>query len=258
MERDGYPALRSIREFPPDQPHRQIDILAHNNPTSAACRHTRSRLLEPAAVLKPVHTRIMRRALEGRFSSHALAVVLEANLWVDSIPNLLGHEELHFDNNAFECSRAYIEQQRATIRPSLERGQPKPAWEAFGRLTHTAQDFYAHSNYVDLWLACQRDGIVPSASEIDPVDDALIENPSLRSGKMYFPLGLLSFVPGLKRFVIPRMPRDSHAWMNLDSEARGPMFEYAFHAAVKRTRFEFDDVARTLTLDLYRLFTDLP
>ena len=70
-----------------------------------------------------------------------------------------------------------------------------------------------------------------------------MENPSLRSGKMYFPFGFLSFVPGLKKFVIPRMPRNSHAWMNLDSEARGPMFEYAFHAAVKRTRFELETVA---------------
>ncbi len=209
-------------------------------------------------MLKPVHTRIMRRALEGKFSPRALAIIIDANIWVDSVPNLLGHEELHFDNNAFDRSRAYIEEQRALIRPALERGQPRPAWEAFGRLTHTAQDFYAHSNYVDLWLACQRDGMVPSASEIDPLDDALVENPSLRSGKMYFPLGLLSFVPGLKKLVIPRMPRDSHAWMNLDSEERGPMFEYAFHAAVKRTRFELNTMAKSLSPELYRLFADQP
>ena len=209
-------------------------------------------------MLKPVHARIMRRALDGKFSARALAVIIDANIWVDSLPNLLGREELHFDNNAFDRSRAYIEEQRALIQPALERGQPRPAWKAFGRLTHTAQDFYAHSNYVDLWLACQRDGMVPSASEIDPLDDALVENPSLRSGKMYFPLGLLSFVPGLKKLVIPRMPRDSHAWMNLDSEARGPMFEYAFHAAVKRTRFELHTMAKILSPELYRLFTDLP
>ncbi len=209
-------------------------------------------------MLKPVHIRIMHRALDGKFSQRALGAIIRANLAIDSVPNLLGHEELHFDNNAFDRSRLYIEQQRALIRPALEEGKAEGAWEAFGHLTHTAQDFYAHSNYVDLWLACQRDGMVPSASEIDPMDDALVENPSLRSGKMYFPFGLLSFVPGLKNWIVPRMPRDSHAWMNLDSEERGPMFEYAFHAAVKRTRVELDTVLNGLTKNLHRPFTDLP
>ncbi len=208
-------------------------------------------------MLKPVHNQILRRALGDKFSPRALAVITASNVELDSVPNLLGHPELHFDDNEFIRPRAYIEQQRALIRPALERAEAQQAWQAFGRLTHTAQDFYAHSNYVDLWLACQPNGMEPAASEIDPVDDALVENPSLRSGKMYFPLGLLSFVPGVKKLVIPRMPRDSHAWMNLDSAARGPMFEYAFHAAVKRTRFELDMVAKGLTRQLYRIFTDL-
>lgn len=208
-------------------------------------------------MMKPVHIQMMRRAVGDRFSPRALAVIIDANLRVDSIPNLLGHDEYHFDNNAFDRSRAYMDGQRALIRPALERGDAKAAWQAFGRLTHTAQDFYAHSNYVDLWLACQPNGMVPAPNEIDPLDDALVENPSLRSGKMYFPLGFLSFVPGIKKLVIPLMPRDSHAWMNLDSEARGPMFEYAFQAAVKRTRFEFEDVMKGLSRDLRQVFTDL-
>jgi hypothetical protein len=209
-------------------------------------------------MLKPVHARITRRALSDRFSARALSAILDANLRMDSLQNLIGHDEYHFDNNAFTRSRAYMDGQRALIRPALERGETRAAWDAFGRFTHTAQDFYAHSNYVDLWLACQPNGMVPAASEIDPLDDALVENPSLRSGKLYFPLDALSFIPGIRRLVIPRMPRDSHAWMNLDSEARGAMFDYAFHAAVKRTRYELEGVAKDLTKDLYRAFSDLP
>ncbi len=209
-------------------------------------------------MLIAVHNRIMRQALSDKFSARALAVMIAANAQVDSIPNLLGHAELHFDDNAFERGRAVIEAQRALIRPALERGEARAAWQAFGRLTHTAQDFYGHSNYVDLWLACQPNGMVPAPGEIDAMDDALVENPSLRSGKMYYVLDLLTLVPGLKKFVLPRMPRDSHAWMNLDSEARGPMFEYAFQAAVKRTRIELEHVANGLTSELYRIFTDLP
>ncbi|HEX8992958.1 MAG TPA: hypothetical protein VF784_14855 [Anaerolineales bacterium] len=208
-------------------------------------------------MLKPVHVKMMQRAVGDKFSPRALTVILRANVQVDSLLNLIGHDEFHFDNNAFERARAFMEGQRSRIRPALERGDPRPAWEAFGRLTHTAQDFYAHSNYVDLWLACQPNGLVPGPSEIDPLDDSLVENPSLRSGKMYFPWGFLSFVPGVGKLVLPLMPRDSHAWMHLDSEARGPMFEYAFHAAVKRTRHEFEAIMQSLTKEQKRLFTDM-
>ncbi len=208
-------------------------------------------------MLKPVHEKMIRSAVGDKFSPRALAVIIRANVNVDSVPNLIGHAEYHFDDNAFEESRAYMEGQRALIQPALERGEAKTAWQAFGRLTHTAQDFYSHSNYVDLWLAIQPNGMVPGPKEIDPLDDALVENPSLRSGKMYFPWGFLSFVPGIKRLVMPLMPRDSHAWMHLDSEERGPMFEYAFHAAVKRTRFEFETVMKGLTKGQRRAFTDM-
>ena len=208
-------------------------------------------------MLKPVHVQITRLALNGRFSERALGAIVTANVGVDSLPNLIGHVEYHFDDNAFDQSRAYMEGQRGLIRPALEAGDPRAAWQAFGRLTHTAQDFYAHSNYVDLWLACQPNGMEPAANEIDPLDDSLVENPSLRSGKMYFPLGLLSFVPGLKKLIVPRMPRDSHAWMHLDSADRGPMFQYAFHAAVKRTRHEFESLQRALSAPLRRLFVDV-
>ena len=209
-------------------------------------------------MLRGVHARITRRALGDRLSPRALAVVLDSNLRLDSILNQLGHDEFHFDNNAFDASRAYIAGQRALIRPALERGETRHAWKAFGRLVHTAQDFYAHSNYVDLWLACQPNGMVPAANEIDPVDDSLIDNPSLRSGKPYHPFGFLSFVPGLRKLIIPRLPRDSHAWMNLDSEASGPMFEYAFYAAVKRTRFELETVEKALTKELSQMFSEIP
>ncbi len=197
-------------------------------------------------MLKPVHVQMTRRALDGKFSERALAVIVQANVQVDSLWNLVGHAEYHFDDNAFERSRAYVEQQRALIRPALERGEPRAAWEAFGRLTHTAQDFYAHSNYVDLWLACQPNGMVPAATEIDPLDVDLVGSRSLRSGKAYLPLGALSFVPGLRRLVVPLMPPDSHARMNLDSAASGPLFEYAFHAAVKRTAHEYAITIRDL------------
>jgi hypothetical protein len=215
-------------------------------------------------MLKRIHNAIIRRAFArnpaggGTFSPRALNAIIAANLRQDALRAQFGHDEFHFDNNAFARSREYIEQQRALIQPALEGRQVMAAWEAFGRLTHTAQDFYSHSNYVDLWLVCQPNGMRPAPSEIDPLDDTLIENPSLRSGKFYYPLEAFSFVPGLKKLVIPLLPRDSHAWMNLDSEERGQLFEYAFQAAVKRTRTEYELTARAISDDLLRAFQDIP
>jgi hypothetical protein len=209
-------------------------------------------------MLPRVHAEVTRRALSQLFGPHALDAIVAANVLVDAPWNQLRRDELHFDNNSFDRSRAYIAEQRELIAPALARGRTTSAWRAFGRLAHTAQDFYAHTNYVDLWLACQPNAMVPAPAEIDPLDDAVIENPSLRSGKAYLPWGLLSFVPGLRKMVLPLLPPDSHAHMNLDSSASGPLFEYAFHAAIERTRREYDAIRRQLSESLLARFRGDP
>lgn len=209
-------------------------------------------------MLKTIHVEIIRHALGETFSPRALNAIITANLQQDILTAQFGHDEFHFDNNAFDGSRTYIEEQRMLIKPAIETGQILTAWQAFGRLTHTAQDFYAHTNYVDLWLACQPTGMEPAPTEIDPLDDALIENPALRSGKFYYPLEAFSFVPVLSKLVKPLLPRDSHAWMNLDSAKSGPLFEFAFQAAVKRTKYEFDETAGSLTKAMKKNFTEVP
>jgi hypothetical protein len=210
------------------------------------------------SMLVAIHGQIMHSALDGLVSARALRRMIQANAGVDAVWNQLGRHELHVDDNAFEGADAYMAEQRQRIGPALEAGQPAAAWDAFGRLSHTAQDFYAHSNYVDLWTACQPEGMVPPASQIDPLDDVLANSPALRSGKPYLPLGLVSFLPIVGRLFDPLMPADSHARMNLDSAASGPMFEYAFQAALKRTRFEYHAVARVLPPQLAARFADLP
>jgi hypothetical protein len=209
-------------------------------------------------MLQSVHAQITRQALEATFGVRALRAVVAANVHADDLWNQFGHDEMHFDNNAFEAGHAYVERQRALIRPALEVGELEVAWRAFGRLTHTVQDFYAHSNYVDLWLACQPNGMVPPAAEIDPLDDILANGPSLRSGKAYSPFGFLSFVPGVRKLVVPLLPLDSHARMNLDSAASGPLFAYAFEAAVKRTKHEYVESTTTLPQPLLLSFRGLP
>jgi hypothetical protein len=208
-------------------------------------------------MLTQYHASITRKALSERFSPRALEAIVVANLGQDNLRGQIGHDEYHFDNNAFEKSYAFIETQRALTISSLQDEDAPAAWAAFGRLTHTAQDFYAHTNYVDLWLARFTDQTLPSPSEIDPLIHELVNSPELHSGKLYYPFEALSFVPFLKRFVIPLLPKDSHAWMNLDSPERGKRFEYAIEAALKRTRHEFDQTVAGLSPGQVALFTGL-
>ena len=208
-------------------------------------------------MLKHIHVEITRSALAGRFSDRALEAIISANLKQDRLLGLLGHDEYHFDSNAFAQSYAYLEEQQALIVSSLEANDLPSAWSAFGRLMHTAQDFYAHSNYIDLWLSCQPDGALPTPAEVDPLDEDLIHTRALRSGRIYLPLDALYFVRPLRRLILRILPRDSHAWMNLDSPEQGPNFLYAFQAAVKRTRLEFNKTAFALPQNLLKLFVNM-
>lgn len=207
-------------------------------------------------MLKPFHIEMTRLALGEQFSSNALEKIIEANLYQDRLLGQIGHDEYHFDGSAFEKSYAYVEQQRAMIVSSLMTNDALSAWSAFGRLTHTVQDFYSHSNYVDLWLSCQPDGAIPTPSEIDPIDPDLINTPALHSGRVYLPLEAFYHFHALRPLLLRVLPRDSHAWMNLDSPKQGPNFAYAFQAAVKRTKIEFEKTTMGFSEEMRRLFLD--
>ena len=204
-------------------------------------------------MLKPFHVKILHLALGNIFSPWALETIIEANVYQDRFLGQIGHDEYHFDNNAFDKSYAYMEAQRALAVSSLMANEAPAAWAAFGRLTHTAQDFYAHSNYIEMWLSSQPERVPPQ--EINPMDADLIASSALRSGKIY-PLELLTFIPFLKPFGMSILPGHAHGWMNLDAPERGPNFPYAFHAAVKRTKIEFEKTTKDLPDDVCDLFVD--
>jgi len=61
----------------------------------------------------------------------------------------------------------------------------------------------------------------------------------------------------LRKLAMPFLPRDSHAWMNLDSPEHNPQFEYARVAAVKRTQHELDILEKLLPPEMFGRFTNL-
>ncbi len=209
-------------------------------------------------MLIPIHEEMTREALGSHFSPRALEIIIAANRKQDTLSGQIGHDEFHFDNNAIEKGNRYINEQRGFVLASLLSPGVLSAWIAFGRLTHTAQDFYSHTNYVSLWLD-QHSGMAPASRpiEIDPVQKNLLQSSSLHSGKIYFPLDVLYFIPFLKKLSLKFLPDDSHGKMNLDSPKQGPRFEYARVAAVKRTQYEFELLKKILPPEMYVKFVDL-
>jgi hypothetical protein len=207
-------------------------------------------------MLIPIHEEMTREALNTNFSPRALEVIIAANRKQDALSGQIGHNEYHFDNNAIDEGHRYINEQRGFVIAALLSPGVFSVWTAFGKLLHTAQDFYSHTNYVSMWLD-QYEGAPPAPPEIDPVQKSLIESPKIRSGKIYLPMDVLYFVPFLRKFSLALLPHDSHGWMNLDSPKQGPRFEYARAAAVKRTQYEFEILEKILTPEMFAKFTDI-
>ena len=207
-------------------------------------------------MLIPIHEEMTREALNSRVSPRALEVIIAANRKQDALSGQIGHNEFHFDNNAVDEGHRYINEQRGFVIASLLSPGVLSSWIAFGRLIHTAQDFYAHTNYIPMWLD-QHIDTPPAPSEIDPVQKSLIESPKLHSGKIYLPMDVLYFVPFLRKLSLALLPHNSHGKMNLDSPKQGPRFEYARAAAIKRTQYEFEILEKILTPEMFAKFTDL-
>jgi hypothetical protein len=199
------------------------------------------------------HRLITARALSSHFDKNALETVISANLGQDIWFYQIGHDHFHYDNNSFVAGDAYIENLRCAAVDALSRGDAVAARQFFGRLTHTVQDFYAHSNYIALWRESYP-GMAPE--EINPALVELLISSRLRSGRIYHPFEWFWFIRSFKPWVEPLLPRDSHAWMNIDEPSR-PGFDYAYAAAVKRTELEFERLCQALNPEQIHLFTEI-
>jgi hypothetical protein len=203
-------------------------------------------------MLTQYHIEMTREALGSHFSERALQIITTANINQDRLAGQFGHDEFHFDNNAIDKGNRYINEQRGLIVASMLL-PTLPNWFAFGRLLHSAQDFYAHTNYVTLWLDSKNGSPAP---EIDALQKDLMRSPNLCSGKIYFPMDIVYFIKPLRLFALKFLPKDSHGWMNLDEPEKGFKFEYAIRAAVKRTIHEFELLQKLLSPEMFAKFLD--
>ena len=195
------------------------------------------------------HVQLLTEALDAFFDSAALEQVIAANLGQDALRYQLGaYPHYHFDNNQIARSLAYVDHEQRQVVALASSANPGPAQRAaFGRLSHTVHDFYAHSNYVDLWL--ERNGGLAnsSAGQIDGLDASLLNHPQLHTGSFKLWFDTLYYIPGVGPMLRKIYLRPgSHEAMNLDTPAQGPKFHYAMVAAHQRTLHEYYRAANAL------------
>lgn len=189
------------------------------------------------------HNEITRLALENQFSEQALKTIIEANIKQDRICYQIGHDHIHFDGSAFESGFLYLDEQEKFLLQQLQNDKSSHAWKALGRITHSWQDFFSHSNYVQLWAENHQDLL---AEDIVVDDPDILNHPDLTSGKSYVAIELLIMIPGLKALINPFIPKDSHAYMNLDSPSSGQFFNFAYWAALKATRVAYEKISQKI------------
>ena len=197
-----------------------------------------------------IHEEILRTALAGLLANQVMETVISANIHQDDIKYQVGHDHFHYDSDSFDTADAFCAALRSQVQENLGAGDLEAARVAFGKLTHTVQDFYAHSNYVELW---QRKFPNLRQEEIDPQDDEIIRSGRLRSGRLYYPLEAITFIPGIPSWVIQMFPQDSHARMNKDHAGK-QNFKGAFAAAIKRTTIELAWVKNNVKSEQYNQF----
>ena len=95
------------------------------------------------------HVQMTTEALQAHFDPAGLQRIIRANLAQDQVINQFT-PAIHFDSNAFAEGEALIRAERALAVRQMQAGRRPEALAAFGRLLHTRQDFYAHSNWVAL------------------------------------------------------------------------------------------------------------
>ena len=96
----------------------------------------------PADYFPSYHAALLQRAAPIGFSRTALLFrVIPANIAVDLNQR---DKRLHFDNSTFSAGVRHIQELWSRIEAGVAR------FANFGMLTHTVQDFYSHSNWVEL------------------------------------------------------------------------------------------------------------
>ena len=189
------------------------------------------------------HRQVTTEALADHLNAADLEIVIQANIGQDTVWNWLTTPERHYDGRRFTQAEAYIAQERARAVSAFQRGDRIQALQALGRLLHTRQDFYSHSNWMQR-CAEEAGSAAQSADNpiicLDPQADTTLF--AARAPFLIHALYLIPVMGALIKRVY--LPADYHEAMHLDNPSRGPLFAPSLLAARLHTRLEWETVQR--------------
>jgi hypothetical protein len=146
--------------------------------------------------VEKVWSEYFSQQLPSRTMRAALERILDANASVDLKPHNLGDPAQHFDDEMFREGEAVLSAAFADVIDNLAHDDVGKAQDRLGNACHTLQDFYAHSNWVELGHSAPSSRThFPFDQGADAEDIARPAEQTCKSceGKQY---GFLSF-PGL-------------------------------------------------------------
>lgn len=95
-----------------------------------------------------LHRSVTARALSPMgFSIDAIDQIADANIFIDRQEG--SNPATHADSESFEAASALMRSRLKIAATAVINGDTKAARANFGYITHTVQDFYAHTNYVE-------------------------------------------------------------------------------------------------------------
>lgn len=151
------------------------------------------------------------------FSTTAIDQIADANISIDVEKG--SNHAYHVDSESFEAASALMRSHLYATAISVMKGDVKSARASFGYLTHTVQDFYAHTNYVEL---------MPGK----PIDLFRLNNPknSVTCSRTNLTNGLTS---GYYPDSSTPAKKCSHFILNKDSGSSAPAIRYAESATAQ-------------------------
>ena len=125
-----------------------------------------------------------RQHARGEFQQPCAGDDHRHDLSQDRLLALIGHDEYHFDSNAFTQSYAYLEEQRGAQFPLSKRMRSPAPGLLLGKCSRCRRIFTRTaipSIYGSPASPMERS---PTPSEVDPFDKVLIHTHALRSGRI--------------------------------------------------------------------------
>ncbi|XP_028656080.2 von Willebrand factor A domain-containing protein 7 isoform X2 [Erpetoichthys calabaricus] len=81
---------------------------------------------------------------------HAVNEIVRANAAMDFVSSTRSNPILHFDSERIQEANDLLFKSRKQIIDSIQAGDFKGAREKLGRVLHSLQDFYSHSNWIEM------------------------------------------------------------------------------------------------------------